>query len=158
MDEVDRIFRCVDGLRGSEATVIGCLYTGPDLPPHCAPMPRMPEPMSGMIFDDGFPSVLERAIERNPAVHDGAIMIGRPTGSLPYRVAGWSYRLFPPRGRSEAEPNRGSAFNSCLAMSSVGVIDRVYLISNVGVFRFEKGEVKRFETAVADQRLPAIRV
>lgn len=33
----------------------------------------------------------------------------------------------------EAESNRGSAFNSCLAMSSVETVDRVYLISKGGV-------------------------
>jgi hypothetical protein len=64
--------------------------------------------------------------------------IGRSLSRLPYYIVGWSYRLFPPQGACEAEPNRGSAFNSCLAMSSVETVDRVYLISKGGVFRFKK--------------------
>jgi hypothetical protein len=138
MDEVDGIFVCFDAQRSATSTIISFLYTGVDLPPHCAPMPRLPEPVTGMIFDDGFPSVLGRTLELNAAIHDGAIMIGRSVSMLPYYIVGWSYRLFPPQGACEAEPNRGSAFNSCLAMSSVETVDRVYLISKGGVFRFEK--------------------
>jgi hypothetical protein len=138
MDEVDRIFVCIGAERSATSTIIACLYTGVDLPPHCAPMPRLPEPVTGMIFDDGFPLVLVRRLELNAAIHDGAIMIGRSVSMLPYYIVGWSYRLFPPQGASEAEPNRGSAFNSCLAMSGVETVDRVYLISKGGVFRFKK--------------------
>ena|SRR5271155_2982735 len=144
MDEVDRIFVSINSQRGIGSAVIACLYTGRDLPPHCAPMPRLPKPVSGMILDESFPFVLARTIESNPAVHDGAIMIGRRPGTLPYHVVGWSYRLYPPRGPRKGEPNRGSAFNSCLAMSSVETIDRVYLISRGGLFRFERNVVKKF--------------
>jgi hypothetical protein len=144
MDQVDRIFVCIGAQRSAASTIIACLYTGVDLPPHCAPMPRLPEPVTGMIFDDGFPSVLERTLELNAAIHDGAIMIGRSVSMLPYYIVGWSYRLFPPQGAREAEPNRGSAFNSCLAMSGAETVDRVYLISRDGVFRFEKGIVNTF--------------
>jgi hypothetical protein len=79
----------------------------------------LPEPVAGMIFDDGFSSVLGRTLELNAAIHDCAIMIGRSVSMLPYYIVGWSYRLFPPHGACEAEPNRGSAFNSCLVMSGV---------------------------------------
>ena len=144
MDEVDRIFVCIDAQRSATSTIIACLYTGVDLPPHCAPMARLPEPVTGMIFDNGFLFVLGRTLELNAAIHDGAIMIGRSVSMLPYYIVGWSYRLFPPQGACKAEPNRGSAFNSCLAMSSVETVDRVYLISRDGVFRFEKGIVNTF--------------
>jgi hypothetical protein len=60
-----------------------------------------------------------------------------------YRVVGWSYRLLPPPGLAAAEPNRGSAFNSCLAMSNVETIDRIYLVSADGVFSFREGCVSR---------------
>lgn len=153
MDEVDRIFACIDAQRKAASAIIACLYTGADLPAYCAPMPRSPEPEAGMIFDDKFSSVLRRALELNPAVHDGAVMIGRSMSMVPYYITGWSYRLFPPRGACEAEPNRGSAFNSCLAMSNIGMIDRVYLISKDGVFRFEKSQVKRFLNG--DQQISA---
>jgi hypothetical protein len=138
MDEVDRIFRCINGLPGIGSAVIACLYTGADLPPYCAPMPRLPNPPAGMIVDEGFPLVVAHMLTSNPALHDGAIMIGRRESGLAYRVEGWSYRLFPPQGACDAEPNRGSAFNSSLAMSSVETVDRVYLISKGGVFRFKK--------------------
>jgi hypothetical protein len=138
MDEVDRIFVCIDAQRSATSTIIACLYTRIDLPPHCAPMPRLPEPVTGMIFDNGFPSVLGRTLELNAAIHDGAIMIGRSVSMLLYYIIGWSYRLFSPQGACKAQPNRGSAFNSCLAMSSVDTVDRVYLISKGGVFQFKK--------------------
>jgi hypothetical protein len=143
MDEVDRIILRVDEQQDAASTIIVCLYTGPGLPPHCAPMPRVPEPLAGMLFDDRFPAVVAAALASNPAVHDGAVMIGRRSSAFAYRVVGWSYRLYPPRGPGEAEANRGSAFNSCLAMSSLEMIDRVYLISKGGVFGFEKNAVKR---------------
>jgi hypothetical protein len=36
---------------------------------------------------------------------------------------------------SIVEPNRGSAFNSCIAMSLVDRIDGLYLISKLGIER-----------------------
>jgi hypothetical protein len=143
MDKVDRILLRIDEQHGAASTIIVCLYTGPGLPPHCAPMPRVPEPLVGMIFDDRFPAVVAGTLASNPAVHDGAIMIGRRSSAFAYHVVGWSYRLYPPQGPSEAEANRGSAFSSCLAMSGIGMIDRVYLISKGGALRFEKNAVKR---------------
>jgi hypothetical protein len=143
MDEIDRIFLQIDEQRGVISAVIACLYTGRDLPAYCAAMPRLPEPRVGMIFNEDFSSLLERVLAINPAVHDGAIMIGRTAAAMAYHIVGWSYRLYPPDSRYVAEPNRGSAFNSCLAMSGVETIDRVYLISKGGVFRFEKGALKK---------------
>jgi hypothetical protein len=66
-------------------------------------------------------------------------MVGRDHASEPYRIIGWSFRLFP-----EAIPstpaNRGSAFNSAQAMSHVPTVDAVYLISKEGVSRFQQGD------------------
>jgi hypothetical protein len=97
-----------------------------------------------MIFDESFPLVFAGSLVENPAIHDGAIMIGRSEKIAPYRIIGWSHRLYPREGPRRAEPNRGSAFNSCLAMSAVEMVDRVYLISRGKVFRFEKGIITRF--------------
>ena len=117
--------------------IILCFFTG-DLPPYAAKMPRDPEPASGMTFGTDFVAVLEHALACNPATHDGAILIGRDGPDRPYRVAGWSYRLLPPPLDS-AIPNKGSAFNSCLAMSAVINVDMVYLFNREGLSIFRTG-------------------
>ncbi len=139
MDAVDQIFRTLGRRPERSVPVIGCLYTGSTLPSSCAPMPRCPVPATGMLLDVSFPCTLEKAVAENPAVHDGAVMVGRRDRSDPYRVAGWSFRLFPAPAGGETEDNRGSAFNSCLAMSLVPDVDRLYLVSGAGVLRFELG-------------------
>lgn len=104
-------------------------------------MPRNPEPPVGHCFANSLAVVLEDAIRSNPAIHDGAIMLRHSPDGGCYTVAGWSFRLFPPPGRAIAESNRGSAFNSCLAMSEVESIDGVYLASSAGIHRFLRGIV-----------------
>jgi hypothetical protein len=137
MDEVDKIFLALDKHRRTPGSpIIACLYTGLEPPPYCAPMLRRPDPTGGMALDQDLPSVIANALSSNPAIHDGAVMIGRPSTTDIYRIVGWSYRLFPPEAAREAEPNRGSAFNSCLAMSNVQTIDRIYLVSNEIALRF----------------------
>jgi hypothetical protein len=106
-------------------------------------MLRSPEPAVGQAFDTSFPDLLVAALQVNSAVHDGAVMLGRNNTNSPYRVTGWSYRLFPPGIAQTKEPNRGSAFNSSLAMSAVLGVDRVYLVSRGTVYRFVKGSVSR---------------
>ena len=68
-------------------------------------------------------------------------MVGRRYPTEAYRVVGWSYRLFPEPALCDTEPNRGSAFNSCLAMSVVPTIDRLYLMSRMNLLRFQGGKV-----------------
>jgi hypothetical protein len=143
MDEIDLILLALEADRANGSPVIACLYTGLAVPSYCEPMPRTPEPATGTAFDINFSSVFRQALAANPAVHDGAILIGREKASDAYHVVGWSYRLFPPPGPAAAEPNRGSAFNSCLAMSNVEAIDRIYLASTDGVFIFRHGCVSR---------------
>ena len=46
-------------------------------------------------------------------------MVGRRNRNEPYQIVGWSFRLFPHFTVAQGPPNRGSAFNSCLSMSSV---------------------------------------
>lgn len=124
-------------------SIITCFYTGNTEPAFCAPMSREPLPATELTFDDSFPSVVVQALMINPSVHDGAIMIGRSSVAEEYRIYGWSYRLYPPETRLGAELNRGSAYNSCLAMSAVANVDRLYLISSMGIDRFQQGSVQK---------------
>jgi hypothetical protein len=96
-----------------------------------------------MLLDDNFRIILAQTIAQNPAVHDGAVMIGRQREGDVYRIIGWSYRLFPPPVDALVQPNRGSAFNSCIAMSLVSQVDRVYLFSKAEMLRFEQGQTSR---------------
>ena len=99
-------------------------------------MPRSPAPEVGFAFDDTFPARVLSALELNAAIHDGAIMIGRPDTTGTYRITGWSYRLYPPHVKGCAEVNRGSAYNSCHAMAQVPSIDHVYLVSGGSYISF----------------------
>lgn len=122
-----------------------CLFTGDSLPDCCAAMPREPQLDTGVAFGEDFLTVYDRAIAQNSAAHDGAIMIGRPTVAQQYCLKGWSYRLFPPQTVHSAEPNRGSAFNSCLEMSKVLAVDMTYLVSEGRMVRFVGGGVTLIE-------------
>jgi hypothetical protein len=96
-------------------------------------------PVVGMTFEEGFADKLSAAMNANPAVHDGAIMLLRAAPTHRYQVAGWSYRLFPPAG-APAPPNRGTAFNSCLAMSDIPTVDGLYLLAASGAWKFVLGK------------------
>jgi len=140
MDASDRIFLDISAGQGLPGTVMACLFTGELFPPFCSPMLRSPNPGVGMTWDGGFARVLRDVLAFNPSIHDGAVMVGRRTAEESYRILGWSFRLFPPESAYSAQPNRGSAFNSCLAMSNVTNIDCVYLQSVYGVFSFVRGD------------------
>jgi hypothetical protein len=142
MELIDHVFREMAGRDAAAGTLIVCFYTGRTLPSSCAPMSRSPAPATGVPFDRNFPKLLARVLASNPAVHDGAIMIRRSNSSDSYFVTGWSFRLFPKPAKTEAESNRGSAFNSCFAMSFVPSVDCVYLISGSSVFKFERGAIR----------------
>lgn len=104
-------------------------------------MTRAPTPAIGMPLDESFASAFLQAIQVNLAIHDGAVMFGRTHTQGMYKVAGWSYRLYP--GVVEnAPPNQGSAFNSCLAMSAQQDVDRLYLVRTNEVFRFVASEAR----------------
>lgn len=120
--------------------VILCLFTGTK-PEFAAIMPRDPAPPTGMPFDEGFVELLAGILQDNAAVHDGAIMLGRKNLVQTYEVMGWSYRLHPPATQATV-PNKGSAFNSCVAMSWVPGVDVLYLASRGGTFRFHCGQVE----------------
>jgi hypothetical protein len=61
-----------------------------------------------MAFDEKFSLVFVQALVANPAIHDGAILIGRQGDRDTYRILGWSYRLLPPPGpSSRSQPGVG---------------------------------------------------
>jgi hypothetical protein len=103
-------------------------------------MPRDPSPAIGARLGPGFISSYRAALLRNPAVHDGAVLLGRPSLKEPYRVTAWSMRLYPPPVAQLTEFNRGSAFNSCLEMSCVREVDCMYLVTVGHLIRFEEGQ------------------
>ncbi|TCV49276.1 hypothetical protein [Agrobacterium tumefaciens] len=122
-------------------SLILCLFTGCDIPQFSTPMARDPEPATGDMFNQKFLAFYWKAIEQNPAIHDGAVMIGRKTVHEPYEIVGWSYRLFPPGLGSAEIVNRGSAINSCVAMSTVATVDTAYKITDGHLIRFVGGNM-----------------
>lgn len=93
-----------------------------------------------MRFGNDFGRVLAKALGQNAAVHDGAVMLRRASTESGYVVSGWSYRLHPPSVNSGVS-NKGSAFNSCIAMSYLSSVDMLFLIARDGVFAFVDGEI-----------------
>jgi hypothetical protein len=147
IDDLDHIFASFIGSLPNASPLIACLYTGVIRPSNCSPMLRSPLPHAGQPLDASFSSSFASAISLNPTVHDGAVMFQREDALSVYRVSSWSYRLFPPDGRGRTLANRGSAFNSCLAMSEVQGIDRLYIVNLDYAFRFENGEFSQFFTS-----------
>lgn len=136
-----RIARALASSGDLSLPIILCFYSGP-MPQFSTPMPRDPLPGGGSPFDEQFLHILTDALLRNEAVHDGAIMLGRSDSGGVYRVTGWSHRLHPPAANTMI-PNKGSAFNSCAAMSCVPGVDILYLISRYGIFAFHRGDVDK---------------
>ena len=141
MDKIDHFFANVACATEVGHPTIACLFTGENLPSHCGPMPRDPTPEIGTALGDDLAAVLLKALDLNLAIHDGAILFGRRNISELYRIIGWSYRLFPDMPIAEAVSNKGSAFNSCFAMSFAPDVDRLYLISAKEAFKFERGNI-----------------
>lgn len=141
LSDVDlTVSKVADKLSGF--TGILCFYTSASFPEFSEPMLRIPEPEIGSLFNEEFADIMKEAISINEAVHDGAVMLGRADVSAPYQIRGWSYRLIAPFSSSETVENRGSAFNSCMAMSDVSDVDCLYLWSSGQIWRFCEG---RFE-------------
>jgi hypothetical protein len=119
-----------------------CLYTGSALPAYCEPMLRDPQPGVGFLWDATFPAAYQFALALNTAVHDGAVAVGRANPKGPYRITAWSLRLFPPPIDRMIVPNRGSAFNSCQAMSLVSGVERMYLVTSGELIAFCAGSFR----------------
>lgn len=85
---------------------------------------------------------MNSAIEINPSVHDGALVFRRAEASGRYLQEHWSCRLAPPPIGAHKYKNRGSAFNSALAMSLLDDVDIVYFWSDEKIYRFVDGIVQ----------------
>ena len=118
--------------------LIVCLQSGVLPPRFAAPMKREPLPPIGQCIGPDFGEEWRDAVALNPAVHDGAVMAA-PDGDGIFRVVGWSYRLFPPQLGIDEHSNRGSAFNSCLAMCAAEGMDRIYLVTRGECWHFTSG-------------------
>ncbi|WP_141693808.1 hypothetical protein [Methyloligella halotolerans] len=143
MPTVDQFFLDLHKSQVIEESLIACFYRGKEPPSYCHAMPRSPVPDAGHPLDSNFTCYLLKAMAANAALHDGALMFGRSSKAEDYILTGWSYRLFPPATGAEGLTNRGSAFNSCLAMSQVGRVDRLLLLSRDGVTEFKRGDIKK---------------
>lgn len=139
LESLDEIMRSTVSRRQSQSTLLVCFFTGPGVPDHCAPMLRDPAPALGLEVHRSFHRQLDAAIALNPAIHDGAVILGRDDEITEYVIRGWSYRLFPPAAAVQEQANRGSAFNSGAAMSAVVGVDAVYLASERVLSRFVQG-------------------
>jgi hypothetical protein len=136
LDECDRLIQSAV-LEFGAAHAILCLYTGLS-PDFCEPMPRAPVPALDWPLET-LAAEFAKARTINPAIEDGALMLGRDVIPAPYRSTGWSYRLFPPPTRVATAVNRGSAFNSCLLMSQVERVDALYQLGEGRAWRFRLG-------------------
>jgi hypothetical protein len=115
-------------------------YTSCSGPKNASPMVLEPTPAIGQQVDCSIHEKIATAAKLNHAVHDGAVMLGRAKRDSPYRIAGWAYRLHPPRAGTASVSNKGSAFNSCAAMSCEQEADFLVLASRDGrVFVFRRG-------------------
>jgi len=120
-----------------------CFLSGEDADACTEPMLRDPAPPIGTPFGDDFPDELMSALTANSAVHDGAILFRRSAVTAPYLIEGWSQRLMAPSPANHlGKPNRGSAYNSCLATSGQAGVDSVVLLTRGCVYIFENGTEK----------------
>ena len=137
----DRALLCALCSGSSANTGIMVFYTGPVIPEYCSAMPRDPLPGCGHLIDAGFSPELQRALRENSSIHDGAIMCGRISAKDNYKVTGWSYRLHPPPNDGPVLANKGSAFNSGLAMSCIESVDKVLFWSSGRAWCFDRGSI-----------------
>lgn len=127
--------------------VLLCFVSRLNIPNYCLEMKRSPAPPLDLPFDCSFADVIKQLYGMNNAIYDGAIILGRSDveRDSTYQVTGWSYRLVPPFAISEAQPNRGSAYNSALSMSLVDNVDGVSLISHDRLELFAAGKEVRMD-------------
>jgi hypothetical protein len=123
-----------------ETTLILCFFTGDYPPQFVAPMDLAPQPPVNCVFDEDFASMRMSVLKLNSAAHDGAVMVGRKSQAEEYRIFGWSHRMFPPDGTRKGAANKGTAYNSCLAMSQIASVDVLYLQSRGQRVVFRLGE------------------
>ncbi|WP_349371213.1 hypothetical protein [Salinarimonas sp.] len=139
-DTKDRIAK---SLVGAGAPIV-CFLAGRSALRYATQMARDPLPRAGYAFGPDFGDHFARAIEENPAIHDGAVIVVRESGAR-YAILGWSFRLFPPPADVFEAVNVGSAHNSCLHMSAVSGVDFVVKPTDVSAVLFEHGRARTVE-------------
>ena len=117
--------------------------TGGDFPSYIEPMLREPKPATGQTFGSEYFSSLKECVACNPSIHDGAALFVRECPSSLYTMREWSCRLFPPILATTRVANRGSAFNSGLAISVFEEIDAVLHFSDKSTWVFQSGRASQ---------------
>jgi len=125
--------------------VILCFASSEGFPDHCHPMKRIPSVEIGQRFSEKLGRVLREAVDKNSSIHDGAIIFQKEQSSAEYSLMAWSVRLAPPNFASSEKENKGSAYNSSLAMSAVAGIEFVVLINSETICFFADGNTFEFE-------------
>jgi hypothetical protein len=146
MSALDDAFREMTRESIEPYPIICCLHDAERIPSFTAPMLRDPAPPVGQEVTVRFVDIIRQAIALNEAIHDGAIMATRISESR-IIISGWSYRLFPPDPYGWRPTNRGSAFNSCFAMSVIEGVERVYLHSKGLSWCFQAGQITELSSA-----------
>ena len=127
--------------RGVGIPEIMIFHTGLHMPEYVSPMPRDPNPNLGVSFGRRYYEVLGNSVEQNQSLHDGAVLFQRQSSYENYALLAWSCRLFPPNARNQVKVhNRGSAFNSCLALSATDQLDLITLFSAKELLVFSDGD------------------
>lgn len=94
----------------------------------CLAMERVPMPELGAPFDSRLNHTLSEAFEKNPSIHDGAIIFKRNSQGESYTLSAWSMRIVSKKKPRSSEPNLGSAYNSALSLSMAENIDMCCII------------------------------
>ena len=124
----------------SKHAIIIVLFKGKKLPRYCSPMVRNPQPRVNLLLNNNFSKIYFSALEKNPSIQDGVILIQLRRDSLVLK--GFSYRVYsPPLNVSRLE-NMGSGYNSSFDFSGVKKVVCVYFINKNGVKKFINGEEK----------------
>lgn len=108
-------------------------------------MPRDPLPPVGWSMNCDLGERLEEALDLNYSIHDGAIIFERREPTKYPICNGWSYRLYPPEVAAQITPNKGSAFNSALAMSCVSGMEAVLTWSDDRILKFNSGRIDEIQ-------------
>lgn len=108
-------------------------------------MLRDPVPELNWSISHLLESRINAAFEANPSIHDGALIFNRNRKHAEYFAENWSCRLLPKKSLKKgivAAPNKGVAWNSCLAMSNQDGVDFVVLYSRSAFNLFDQGVVR----------------
>jgi hypothetical protein len=137
------------GLKSTIATLSGkglpfhpaifVFATGQTSREDCVPMARSPMPRVGIPFDLEFYSVLSKAINMNPSVHDGAMVFSRTSSEERYHLTAWSMRIVSKHVPLSSQPNLGSAYNSALSLSLAASVDICCIVGVDRTTFFENG-------------------